>query len=170
MSYQSTEAEIGDTAFKQHVKEAADKLLTLINRHVSAQVAIASVKREPQWLPIEGAPKDGTALIVAVIDDGVAFEVDHGHFEIIVEDEDDGPWDIRDGEPWCSYVGRAAGTYFCHWLPGKEWESTWEISNNFPYTHYMLPPVTATTASKEALRQLIESGQEEDGAGLEDGE
>lgn len=40
-------AEIEDAAFKPHVKEAADKLLALINQHVAARVAIASVKREP---------------------------------------------------------------------------------------------------------------------------
>lgn len=44
MSHQTTEAEIGDTAFKPFVKDAADKLLDLINRHVAAQVAIASAK------------------------------------------------------------------------------------------------------------------------------
>jgi len=109
--------------------------------------AITSVKREPQWLPIESAPKDGTALILAVVEDGIVCGVDHGHFQIVAEDEEDGPWDIRDGKPWCSYVGRSAGTYFCFWLSVKELDSTWEITNNFPYTHYMFPP--PITASEE---------------------
>jgi len=38
----------------------ADEIKREIRAHV--ELVIASVKREPQWLPIESAPKDGTPI------------------------------------------------------------------------------------------------------------
>jgi hypothetical protein len=114
--------------------------------------AISGEKAGPVggWQPIETAPKDGSAILIADIQDGVVYDVLNGHFEVLAEDEDDGPWDIRDGEPWCSYEGRGAGIYFCHWLPGKEWESRWLFGHDSGYTHWM--PLPASPApDKEGL-------------------
>ncbi|WP_180541405.1 hypothetical protein [Nevskia soli] len=88
------------------------------------------------WQPIETAPHDGSMIIIACIADGIVFDVCNGKIEVLAEDEDDGPWDICNGEPWCSYVGRDAGTYFCCWLPGKEWERSWRVTESFEYTHW----------------------------------
>ncbi len=97
----------------------------------------------PGWRSMDSAPKDGTPIIIGLIDDGQLFDVCHGYFEVVPEDEDDGPWDMRDGEPWCSYVGREAGTYFCNWAPGGEFDSHWRVTEPFEYTHWLpAPPST----------------------------
>lgn len=100
---------------------------------------------ESPWRPMSEAPEDGTPIIIADIGDGVVYDVVHGYFEVLKDDEDDGPWDIRGGEPWCSYEGRSAGIYFCNWLPGKELETRWKFGPNSGYTHFMLAPLPPST-------------------------
>jgi hypothetical protein len=103
------------------------------------------------WQPIETAPKDGTNILIADIDDGTVFDVLNGRFEVLEDDEEDGPWDIRDGEPWCSYIGREAGTYFCHWLPGKEWDNRTLFTAESGYTHWMPAPLPTQPAKEGGL-------------------
>lgn len=102
-----------------------------------------------QWKPIESAPKDGTPIIIACIGEGRVYDVCNGHIEVVQEDEQDGAWGINGGEPFCSYVGRPAGEYFCCWLPGKEWEDRWKIGPSFEYTHWM--PLPAAPGSPKAI-------------------
>jgi len=128
-------SELSRRQFYERAQEAANRLEGL---------------NAAEWMPIDTAPRDGTPILIAAIEDGFVYDVLNGYFEVLSEDEDDGPWDIRGGEPWCSYVGREAGIYFCHWLPGKEWERRWVFGPNSDYTHWMpLPPTDRRTPEVE---------------------
>jgi len=120
--------------------QAADKAATERERERAAKV----------WLPIESAPKDGTPIIIADIGDGHVYDVVNGYFEVLTEDEEDGPWSLDGGEPHCSYVGRAEGAYFCSWLCGKELDQRWLVHDNFPYTHWMPRPTAPDAAAIRA--------------------
>lgn len=124
--------------------EAALTALVDDNHRLKFELDGVRAMRGPEWQPIETAPEDGTGIIIAEIREGQVFDVLNGHFEVLAEDEEDGPWDIRDGEPWCSYVGRAAGIYFCYWLPGKEYDQSMRYGPNQPYTHWIPRPPPPT--------------------------
>lgn len=103
--------------------------------------AALSHQSTPQgWQPISTAPKDGTPIIIARIQDCMVYDVCNGSIEVVAEDEEDGPWDMRGGEPWCRYRGRPAGTYFCCWLPDFEREDRWLMTAAFEYTHWTATP------------------------------
>lgn len=109
------------------------------------------------WLDIASAPKDRTPIIIACIGEGRVYDVCNGHIEVLLEDEQDGPWGIDGGEPFCSYVGRPAGEYFCCWLPGKEWEDRWKIGPSFEYTHWMpLPAAPGAPAETPAYTVTVD--------------
>ncbi|MEL6237043.1 MAG: hypothetical protein AAFO57_00240 [Pseudomonadota bacterium] len=121
--------------------------------HEAWQGWLACYQHLAQWQLIETAPKDGTTIVIARIEEGTVYDLCNGHFEVVAEDEEDGAWDIRGGEPWCSYVGRSAGTYFAMWLPGKEWESRWKVTPEFEYTHWIPLPAAPAALAQQKEKQ-----------------
>jgi hypothetical protein len=130
-------------------EHSASQLHSLRSELATAKERIGELEKR-QWQDISTAPKDGTKVLLAAIDDGVVFDVVNGYFEVLDDDEEDGPWDIRNGEPWCSYEGREAGIYFCYWLPDKELETRTLFSPAFGYTHWMPLPEPPTSHSTKA--------------------
>jgi nitroreductase len=126
----------------------------LIDRHadgwddVGAMMnAWLAAQAEPQgWRPISEAPKDGTDILLAIIDAEHSYidHVERGYFEVVAEDEEDGPWDMRDGEPWCSYEGRSEGLYWCYACGPDDFNRRGirflDSSDCLKYTHWMPLP------------------------------
>ena len=116
-------------------------------RYIWNAAAIAALQAEPQgWRPIETAPRDGTDILLAIIDAEHAYidHVERGYFEVVAEDEEDGPWDIRGGEPWCSYEGRSEGLYWCYAAGPDDFNRRGirflDSSDCLKYTHWMPLP------------------------------
>ena len=98
---------------------------------------------------MDSAPKDGTNILLAIIDAEHAYidHVERGYFEVVSEDEEDGPWDMRDGEPWCSYEGRSEGLYWCYACAPDDFNRRGirflDSSDCLKYTHWMPLPAAA---------------------------
>jgi len=91
---------------------------------------------EWKWQPMETVPKDGTWILLGVVNDGVVGYVEHGSLEVLEEDEEDGPWDLRGGEPHCTYVGRMAGTYWNCWFSVTEFENRYRVNDSKDFAKF----------------------------------
>jgi len=114
-----------------------------LHRRIRAEVERLSRPVPDGWQLISSAPKDGTDILLASIEieHGYIGYVERGYFEMVAEDEEDGPWDIRDGEPWCSYQGRPAGLYWCYSCGPDDFDRRGirflDSSDCLKFTHWM---------------------------------